>query len=170
MTALLFALACAPGTDEEDETAATEECGDPDGDGTDTGNIPNVLGTWSITFATEYWKDICTLADFDENSEDWLNSLKLEGSVPYGIVGTFTDNPDETFRAVMDPGGGFSMTGIHARSDADLYAHFGGLVYTDADNGRDRIDGTATLGVDQDRDATVDCYARGSWNALKGGK
>lgn len=169
-TALLFALtglvACADGTGTVDETA--EECGDPDGSGgTDTGNIPNVAGSWTSSFAGDGWDDNCTVSGFDESTETWVGSFKIEGAYP-SYRAAFNNFPDDRFEVAVDARGGLTMTGELVREPGTLYAQFGGLVYKGTTD-RDGIDGSAFFGLDVDDDQLIDCYARASWSANKSG-
>jgi len=172
--ALLFLLACDEEAGESGEVPV--ECGDPDGSGTDTGNIPNVAGSWTSSFAAAYWDDNCTAADFDESSEQWIGSFKIEGAYP-NYRAAFNNLPDNAFEVAVDARGGLTMTGEVVHEAGTLYANFAGLVYTDISD-RDGIDGSAFLGLDVPvvgdvdgvvGDQTIDCYARASWSANKSG-
>jgi hypothetical protein len=161
--------ACTGEEDSGDTSSSADVCGDLDGNGGDTGNIPNVLGSWTTSLAAAYWVDNCTVSDFDETSEqDWIGAFTIKGSIPYSMSASFNNNPDENFSAAMDVRGGFTMTGTHAHDAGTLYANFSGLVYTGLD-GRDNIDGNAFLGLDVDADTVIDCYALSSWSANKSG-
>lgn len=159
-------LGCADGA--EDSAAAAEACGDPDGDGgTDTGNIPNVAGSWTSSFAGDGWDDNCTATGFDETTETWVGSFKIEGAYP-SYRAEFNNLPDNRFEVAVDARGGLTMTGEVEREPGTLYAQFGGLVYQGSTD-RDGIDGSAFFGLDVDADQKIDCYARASWSANKSG-
>lgn len=170
MTLLLTLLACGPAATDTGSGSDDAACGDPDGDGGDTGDIPNVLGKWTSLFATDFYKDGCSIADLDETSETWIGAFGLEGRVPDNISASFNKNPDEGFHAALDSRGGFTMTGNHQRADLVVYAQFGGLVYHDLALDKDVINGMGTLAFDADGDTFIDCYARGSWNAIHSGQ
>lgn len=156
---------CDAATETGSDTAV--DCGDPDGGGGDTGDIPNVAGAWTSSFAVAYWDDNCTAADFDQTSEDWVGAFTITG-VFGGYSAEFHDFPDDRFEAAMDRRGGFTMSGEHVHEAGLIYANFSGLVYTDASE-RSGIDGAAFLGLDVDADTVIDCYARASWSANKSG-
>ncbi len=163
---LLGCLACEGGFG-EDSSSDAQECGDPDGNGGDTGDVPNLAGDWTSSFAAAYWDDNCTAADFDQNSEGWVGSFTVSGV--FGAYGAeFMDYPDDAFAAAADARGGFSMTGEHVHEAGLIYANFSGLAYYGGD-GRIGIDGGAFLGLDVDADTVIDCYARASWSANKSG-
>lgn len=163
-------VACGDVVDSADDGTDTDVCGDPDGAGTDTGNIPNVLGGWTTTFGVSYWDDNCSVSNFDENTEaGWAGeAFEVKGSLPYSLYAEFQDDPSNRFAVALDERGGYSMTGIHIHSEGTIYAQFGGLVYVGAD-GRQNIDGSAFLGLDADGDQVIDCYARASWSPNKSG-
>ncbi len=151
----------------DDSAAGSEACGDPDGGGTDTGNIPNVAGSWTSTFPL-YWDDNCTATGFDETTETWVGSFTIEGAYP-NYRAAFNNLPDDAFELALDARGGLTMTGQLEREPGTLYAQFGGLVYRDTTD-RDGIDGSAFFGLDvSPADQQIDCYARASWSANKSG-
>lgn len=160
-----FAVFACDGGGESGDSVALE-CGDPDGDGGDTGNIPNVAGDWTSSFAAAYWDDNCTASDFD-STRSWIGAFTVAGAYN-SYVADFHDNPDDEFPAAVDRRGGFTMSGEHVHEAGLIYANFSGLVYTDT-SGRDKIDGNAFLGLDVNDDTTIDCFARGSWTAYKSG-
>jgi hypothetical protein len=165
LLASLLLPACTGAID--DSGAVSEECGDPDGaGGTDTGNIPNVAGSWTSTFAA-YWDDNCTASGFDSESETWVGSFKIEGAYP-SYRAEYNNLPDNRFEVAVDTRGGLTMTGEVEREPGTVYAQFGGLVYTGSTD-RDRIEGSAFLGLDVDHDQKIDCTARASWVANKSG-
>jgi hypothetical protein len=153
---------------ELDSGTVPAECGDPDGaDGTDTGNIPTVSGSWTSSFAAAYWDDNCTASGFDQTTETWIGAFKIEGAYP-SFRGSFNSQEDVRFEVAVDARGGLTMTGEVEREPGTVYANFAGLVYSGT-SGRDGIDGSAFLGLDVDDDQQIDCYARASWSANKSG-
>lgn len=169
MILLSLLLACS---ESSSDTAAASACGDADGPGTDTGNLPDVLGSWTSQFATDFYDDDCTAASLSATSETWIGALTLTGSAPQALRLAWgpLDNPNgEPFYGVMDPRGGVSFSGTREHPAGTLHAQFGGLVYDDPVRGRVTIRGSAMLGLDADGDGGIDCAARGSWVAFKSG-
>lgn len=164
LVALLTACA-GPGGETGAEAA---ECGDPDGFGTDTGDVPNVLGNWTSSFAQNFYDDDCTAAGFNASSEDWIGSFELDGRAPDALYMSF-GSTDERYWGAMDQSGGITLAGQHVHAEGTIYAQFGGLVYHDQYQDRDTIDGAGFLGLDVDGDGKIDCRAKGSWKAYKSG-
>ncbi len=168
--AFLLLAACAPGADSGDSSGDGSSCGDPDGNGGDTGNIPDVLGLWTTTLGAEYWNDGCAVPNFDLSSEsEWIGAFEVKGSAPSSLYAYFQDEPEERLEAAVDLRGGFTMSGLHQHEAGPLYVNFSGLVYTD-NNGRTNIDGNAFLGFELTGDEIIDCYARTSWSPAKSGE
>ena len=91
---LLLSTGCGPNKDTASDTAS---CSDLDGAGTDTGNLPGVLGRWTVTFGSNNFTDGCGLADFDNTSENWLNgAMEIRGRVPDALYAVF-DEDDSLF-------------------------------------------------------------------------
>lgn len=166
---LLLLLACGKGGDDSGATVDGEACGDPDASGTDTGNIPDLNGDWTSMFAQDFFEEACSADNLTQTSETWIGSFQVSGSYVNGFQLLFGDNPDERFLGALDPFGGVTFTGIHQHSAGAMYANFSGLVYHDQYTDRDVIEGAATLGLDADGDARIDCLAKGSWKAFKSG-
>lgn len=165
---ILFLLACTGGADDSAPSDATA-CGDPDGFGGDTGDIPNVLGNWTSSFAQNFYDDDCATDNLDQETEGWIGSFELDGRAPDALYLEFLANDTERFWGAMDQNGGITISGQHTHSEGTMYAQFGGLVYHDQYQDRDVIDGSAMLGLDVDGDALIDCKAKGSWKAIKSG-
>ena len=163
--ALLSLLAC--GTDGESGGTDGVDCSDPDGSGGDTGNIPAIAGDWTSSWAAAFWDDNCSVADFDQASEDWIGAFTVEGAFN-SFSASFHQSPDDTFAAAMDRRGGFTMSGEHEHDAGLIYANFSGLVHADS-SGRTKIDGSGYLGIDTNDDQVADCFARASWTANKSG-
>lgn len=161
-------LACVP-PDGETGGAAEPACGDVDGDGGDTGDVPNVLGTWSATFYYDTFYDSCTAID-DQSELDWIGSLNVMGTVPDAIYTTIGTNETERFWGAVDRNGGITFTGQHEHVAGTMYANFSGLVYHDQGLDRTVINGYAFLGLDVDGDTLVDCTGGGHWSAKKSGQ
>jgi hypothetical protein len=164
---LALLLACT-GSPTVETGADASACGDPDGAGTDTGDLPNVLGAWTSTFAQNYYDDDCSTGNLSESSETWLGAFTLDGRAPDALRLSF-NSADERYDGAMDPYGGVTFGGRHPHADGTLHVQLGGLVYRDQYQDRDVIDGTAFLGLDVDGDDVIDCRAKGSWKAFKSG-
>jgi len=170
MNLILLLLACGSGDGDSDDVGTTEACGDVDGPGTDTGNIPNILGNWTSSFATAFYDDgTCAVEGLNQSSESWIGAFELVGSPTSSFYVTFADRPDERFWGSLDPMGGISLTGEHDHPGGRMIGHFGGIVLHDQYLDTDVIEGAAVLAMDVDGDLLVDCSVRGSWKAYKSG-
>lgn len=169
LTALLLG-ACR---DDSPSESLTEEdlCGDPDGNGGDTGDIPNLLGNWTSDFGANLFSSDCGLPDFNSGSDAWLDgSMEIRGSVPDQIYALFDDNTEERYFGLVSGNGGVNFSGIHEENGiGTMYAAFGGLAYYDVYRERDYIDGFVFIGIDTNDDGNIDCSARGEWTARKSG-
>ncbi len=152
-----------------DDTSSGSACGDPDGFGTDTGDIPAVLGNWTSTWAQLYFDDGCSTENLDRDTEGWIGSLEMDGRAPDALYMRFGTAPDDRFWGAMDLNGGITLSGTHTHTEGTLYAQFGGLVYHDQYLDRDVIDGSGILGLDTDADKAIDCVVKASWKAIKSG-
>ena len=166
---LALLAGCGHGGDESGATA-DNACGDVDGDGTDTGNVPDLAGSWTTSFAQAFYDDNCSAENLSQTSETWIGAMQVQGSVPslameFGVSGS----SDERFYGMVDRNGGVTFAGQHAHPAGTMYAQFGGLVYHDQYLDHDVIDGSAFLGLDTDGDGVIDCAAKGSWVAIKSG-
>lgn len=171
MTLLLLTLFGCGGSDGESGDDAVS-CGDIDGPGTDSGDLPDVLANWSVTYASDYYDSICSAPSLDRDSEGWLNSFYILGRAPdalYVYFGTQGAEESERFIGAMDPYGGITITGRYAHTAGTLHAQFGGLLYHDPNLDRDVIQGASTFGLDADGDDGIDCLIRASWTAYKAG-
>ncbi len=145
-------------------------CGDIDGDGTDTGNIPNILGLWTASFGTNNFTENCGLSGFSDSSESWLNgTMEIKGRVPDGLYAIF-DDEEERFHGLESAHGGLVLSGTHTHAQfGTMWVSMGGLIYDDAYRGRVVIEGFGFLGLDTMGDGEIDCYARGDFEAFKSG-
>ncbi len=164
---LILATGCGGGDDNGEDTAV---CGDLDGDGTDTGNLPGVLGRWTATFGTNNFIENCGLSDFDNESEDWLNgSMEIKGRVPDNLYAIF-DDEDERFYGLQASHGGIVISGTHTdETHGTMWTSMGGMVYFDAYRDRTVIEGFVFIGLDSVGDGEIDCFARGDFEAFKSG-
>jgi len=147
-------------------------CGDPDGDGTDTGNIPDLWGNWTTRFGSEQYEDNCDgVPDLDQDSETWINAaMHVGGYVPDGLYAYFGEDEDERFHGVVSQHGGIAFSGTHARPDGHTaYVAFGGLAYFDSYRDKDVIEGFGFMTLDLNGDGTGECWVRGDFTALKSG-
>jgi hypothetical protein len=166
---LLLLAACGPGKDDDSVAVVDDACGDVDGPGTDTGNIPNILGYWTSTFGSEFYEDgTCAVGGLTQESETWIGAFEIRGN-PDTFYATFGSRPDERFWGGIDAMGGSTMTGQHHHAEGTMYAQFGGLLFHDQYTDRDVVEGAALLGMDVDEDAVIDCTVKGSWKANKSG-
>ena len=164
----LWVVGCAG--DDAFETGEAALCGDLDGEGGDTGNIPNVLGRWTTSFATTWFDESCNLGGLDQSSEAWLTgALSIEGYVPDGLASTFSAEEDVVYRGMVSRGGGMVMTGVRDSQFGTMYVSINGLVYEDPYLERDVWKGSVYIGVDLDGDTGIDCDVRGDWTARKSG-
>lgn len=160
--------ACAKPTD--DSVGAGDACGDVDGSGHDTGNIPNLLGYWSSTFGAEFYDDgTCAIEDLTRDSETWIGAFQIVGSPSSSFYLSFADREDEKFWGAIDDFGGLTFTGEHHHASGTMYAQFSGLLYHDQYQDRDIISGASFFGMDTNTDTVIDCGVKGSWNAYKSG-
>lgn len=166
---LLLLLACTGAPADDTSGASDDVCGDVDGPGTDTGNLPNVLGGWTSTFATAYFDEGCSIENLNRESEDWIGAFTLDGRAPDALFLEFTSLPGERYWGVMDPYGGVSFSGQHAHTAGTLYVQFGGMVFHDQNLDRDVIDGSVFMGLDMDGNGEIECPFKASWKAIKSG-
>ena len=169
LLAVLFGSAllggCAAGNDESG--AGLDGCGDVDGDGTDTGNVPDMAGSWSTQFYYDENNDSCN--GISSDTETWIGAMQVQGSVPSLSMYFGTERGDETFYGMVDRNGGVTFSGTHAHPAGTEHAQFGGLAYHDQYLDVDVIDGSLFIGLDGDGDGAIDCTVKGAWIARKSG-
>ena len=161
-------VACKDEVESGEAFECTEQCGDIDGEGLDTGDIPNILGNWTSSFATEWFDETCELTDLNQTSESWfMGAMRVGGYAPDGLYAVFDDD-SERFVGAMNSWGGVMFSGRHMhKSDHEVHLSFGGLLYDDKYRGLTVIEGFAYIGVDLTDDGDIDCDARGTWKATK---
>ena len=171
---LVAGLAC--GCHGNDETGSGQDpecnCGDPDGNGTDTGDIPDLWGAWTTSFGNQLYFDDCGIADLSDTSETWINNaaMHIGGYAPDGFYAYFGSEDDERFQGIVSQYGGVSFSGPHARRDGyTAYVAFGGLAFHDEYRDRDMIEGFCYMGLDLNDDGAIECRARGEFTAYKSG-
>ena len=163
----LLLLACFGGPDES--AGPSESCPDPQAA---SWPGPNLLGGWTSSYGQNFSDGICNVEGFSEVDQPWISAFTVDGSVPSNFYLYFDleqTGDTELFTGAGDRNGGVSFSGQHVVSAGTVYAQFGGFAYHDPLRDRDTIVGAAYLGLDQDGDAAIDCYVRGSWTAFKSG-
>jgi hypothetical protein len=161
--------------DEDDTSDAdedTEECGDVDGPGGDTGDVPNVLGAWTVTFGSNIYDDnTCNspgLTNSDLN-EFLSGAMTVGGRVPNTLVAEFSGF-DTQYWGLENHLGGIVFTGVRETRGHTLYISFGGHLYEQPRVDRTEIRGFGYVGVDVDsEDGAIDCWLQGDWKATKSG-
>ena len=167
---LLFALiVLGCGKDENSETGLDSLCGDIDGNGGDTGDVPNVLGLWSGQFALNMFDENCN--DIDKSAVTYLTGpVEISGYVPDGLRLDFGSNRDRRLRGIVSNTGGATFSGQIEQSQGTLHMALGGLLYQDnAMQGRTVLNGAVYIGVDINQDGQIDCDMRGDWIGFKSG-
>ncbi|MCB9763053.1 MAG: hypothetical protein H6739_24850 [Alphaproteobacteria bacterium] len=171
LLAALAAVTSCSGRDEQvDSNDNTDICGDIDGDGTDTGDVPNLLGNWTSDFGANLFRSDCGLEGFNAGSETFIDgAMEVRGRIPNQLYVVFGNEEDERFFGLVSNNGGVSFSGIHEDTLGTMYGAFGGLSYYDTYRNRTVMEGFAFIGVDVDGDGTIDCSGRGEWTAYKSG-
>ena len=145
------------------------DCGDPDGNGGDTGDVPSLIGEWTGSYGQVLIDNNCPPEQVPTETLDFLKQpFSLDGAVPAAIRITFDDNPDLRLRGPAAPSGGLATSGAIEQSQATLYTAIGGMVYEDS-TGRVRWDGAVFIGADLNGDTFIDCDIRTDWKARKSG-
>ncbi|MCB9795490.1 MAG: hypothetical protein H6741_22520 [Alphaproteobacteria bacterium] len=157
--------------DTGDTNTADDVCGDIDGEGTDTGDVPNILGNWTADFGWNMFQSDCGIEGFNAGSDTFLDgSMEVRGRVPNSLYVVFDAVGDEErFFGLVSNGGGVSFSGVHEDNLGTMHVAFGGLAYFDTYRNRTFIDGFGFIGLDLDSDGTIDCSGRGEWRASKSG-
>ena len=155
--------------DDSEETGLDALCGDIDGQGGDTGDIPNVLGLWSAQFALNMFDENCN--DIDKSAVSYLTGpIEVSGYVPDGLRLDFGSNSDRRLRGILSTTGGVTFAGQIDQAHGTLHIAVGGLLYEDNSmGGRTVINGAVFVGVDTNKDGQIDCDMRGDWIGFKSG-
>ncbi|MEY3209980.1 MAG: hypothetical protein RIT28_461 [Pseudomonadota bacterium] len=164
-------VACADRRAGDDSVAAlSDECGDVDGDGGDTGNVPNILGSWTATMGAKQFEESCGLAGLSKGSDTPVHgAMEIKGRVPDQLYLVFDEDSGERFFGLVAPTGGATFSGVHESAEGNMHIAVGGLTYDDIYRDRTYIEGHAFIGVDLDLDGNIDCSAKGEWTAAKSG-
>lgn len=155
-----------------DTGAGDGACGDLDGPGGDTGDIPDILGSWTTSFGRQSFFENCSITGLKQEDLGWIDGavMRIKGQVPDNIAAEFDSEDSERFYGLENAAGGVVFTGSHEQDGYTMTVSFGGLLYTNAYQGdRARIDGFGFLGVDSLGDGAVDCWLQGEFTAIKSG-
>lgn len=169
---LLLLAGC--GSREGDTGAADSSsmsCGDVDGAGGDTGDVPDVLGNWTTQFGNEAWYDTCDLPGMSHDDFHWINggAMTIDGRVPDLLYAYYGGDDSVRFWGVENGRGGIAFTGTRTMGDYDALVTFGGQLYHNAYLDRDEVRGFAVVSVDSTGDGNLDCQIEGEWLAKKSG-
>lgn len=169
--ALAVALAGCSGGADTSSSSSDGECGDLDGDGTDTGNLPNILGNWTSTFANQIDFETCGIAGLKPEDMDWIDggAFSIDGTPPSGLYAEFTREEGERFYGIESSHGGVVFSGVHYEGEHELHVSFGGLLFSSGLTGGTEIRGHAYMGLDRDDDGSLDCGIQGDFTAFKSG-
>lgn len=171
---LLPLAACGGDKSSSDSTngASSADCGDVDGEGGDTGDVPNILGAWTTSYGTNRFDDgVCSVPGLTsaEIGEVMAGVLKIDGRVPDAVYATL-NNGDDRFYGLVNSQGGVVFTGSVEKAGHTLYISFGGLLYRQPQTDRDELRGFSYIGVDLDgADTVIDCWVQGDWRATRSG-
>ncbi|MFT7519328.1 MAG: hypothetical protein ACI9MC_001468 [Kiritimatiellia bacterium] len=166
---LLALLTSGCNGDSETDPSYDGDCGDPDGSGGDTGDVPSLLGSWTSNYGLSFLDGNCPSDQIPSASLDFMEQpFEVEGSVPSAVVMTFAKDPDLRLTGTVSPGGAWAMSGTIERGQTTLYVALGGLLYSDQ-SGRTHWDGAVFVGGDLNGDNIIDCDFRGDWRARKSG-
>lgn len=163
---LFVGLMASVGCNGKSDTASDALCGDLDGpDGADTGNLPNILGTWTSSFGTELFVEDCAIGGMKQEDMDWINggAMEVRGTVPHEFYATFDRADDELYWGVMNQYGGVVFTGVHMHDGYEMQVSFGGQFYENAYQERVKIEGFAYMAVDSSGDGEFDCRLNGDF-------
>ena len=174
--ALALGLSGCGKDDAEDSSGASgstpDECGDIDGNGGDTGDVPNILGAWTSSFASQVFDGGgCSVPGLEAaDMRAMLDGvMNVDGRVPDRLFVTFNQS-DDRFFGVENFQGGVTFTGNKTFGSHDLYVSLGGLLFTQPQLDRDEIRGYGFIGVDLDgADGSIDCWLQGDFLAIRSG-
>lgn len=165
---VVLLMAACNGNDDTDPDSM-DICGDPDGDGGDTGDVPNLISSWTGSFGQVFTDNNCPPDTVSIAQLDYLEQpFEVDGSVPSAIRLTFADNSAYRLRGTASPNGSWAMSGPIEAGGRTLYTSVSGMVYTDA-TGRVRWNGALFVGADINGDTLIDCEIRSDWNAFRSG-
>ncbi len=178
-TLFVIALAIGCGKDEgssestADAVANEAACGDIDGEGGDTGDVPNILGAWTATFGSYlYDGGACTVDGLEAaDMKAWMDGIMvIDGRVPDMLYANFNSVESDRFFGLENGNGGVVFTGTKEFAGHVLYVSVGGLLYTQPQVERDEIRGFGYIGVDLNgEDTVIDCWLQGDFRAIRSG-
>lgn len=145
-------------------------CGDEGGE--DDGEMPNVLGSWTVTFGQNlYDANACTASGLTpaELSALVSGAMEIGGRIPDRLVGSFSGFEDE-YMGLETSDGRIVFSGSTDVGGSTVYVSYGGQLYDTPQVDRDEIRGFGYVGVDVDsEDQGIDCWIQGDWKATKSG-
>ena len=166
---LCVVFGCSGSDGGETGEPAEESCGDVDGLGGDTGDVPDVLGAWTTTFGANVYHQTCSIPGLEQSAITWFGGpMEMTGWVPDGLRLAKTDDADD-LRGLVAPTGGLSTSGSRETTWGTAYQSIGGLVLWDKSLDRPVWNGAVYIGFDEDGDGTIDCDVRADWRAIKSG-
>ena len=107
--------------------------------GTDTGDIPDVLGNWTSSFGDRDLRRGLRHRRIDARHRDWIaRRSRSRAALPSALLEFEASRTASAFWGVMDEHGGVTFTGQPPHQPrAPMDVSFGGLVYHDHDLDRD---------------------------------
>ena len=153
------------------QTPDATNCGDIDGAGGDTGNIPSILGSWTVAFGEERYNAVeCNLEGIDAGDMEFLDgAMVIDGRVPDTLYAEFTED-DTRYWGLQSELGGVVFTGQREYAGYTMHVTFGGHVFEHpVVENQSEIRGFGYVGVDADGNNTIDCWLQGTFKALKSG-
>ena len=109
---LLLVAGCF-GKGEDTSPGDDSECGDIDGSGGETGDVPDIRGGWTSTFGLYEFYDGCDITGLKQDDMDWINgaSLDIDGRIPDNLTLIFSRTPEEVFYGLESIHGGVVFAG-----------------------------------------------------------
>jgi hypothetical protein len=175
-TALLpLSLVACKGDDggegDDSQGGSAEACGDVDGDGGDSGDVPNILGSWTVTAGTNVYDDgFCSVPGLEATDlSSWMTgAMTITGYPPDRLKAHFDLDDTYEFEGVESARGGVAFAGDRDWLGHRLYVSFGGLLYRQPQVDTDEIRGFAYIGVDKDgADTVIDCWLQADFKAFR---
>ncbi len=151
--------------------ASGDDCSDVDGPGGDTGNVPAVLGSWNVSFGEERYNAVeCDYEGLSADDLEFLDgAMVIDGRVPDTLYAEFRVD-DTRYWGLQDSLGGIVFTGQRDYREYTLHVTFGGHVFEHpVVENQYEIRGFAYIGVDGDRNNTIDCWTQATFRAIKAG-
>lgn len=169
LLSLTLLIAC--GDDDNngsDDSPNASVCGDVDGP---EGEVPNILGNWTADFGASLFEEGCGIEGLSRGGDTFLDgAMEIGGRVPDTLYVTFNSlTEDDRFFGLEASTGGVAFSGTLDTEDGLMHAAFGGLAYYDDHRDRVYIEGFGYIGVDLNKDGSIDCALRGEWTAAKSG-